>query len=247
MPRTSRPTNASHPHSRLNLPHPIPSHTYNGLKTFSLSTPIQAVLLHRLSLPSPSPSHTYNGLKTFSFSTTLQAVFLHRLSLPSPSPSHTYNGLKTFSLSTPLQAVLLHRLSLPSSSPSHTYNGLKSFSLSTPLQAVLLHRLNLSFPTPSHTDTSQQNSHPPQPSTPKKSPRGVQRGRGFAAPLRFTFSSKKYCASFAKKANATQYFKKSISNLLLPYLTTRTLYIPSISLSSSSALAEAALSRSIRV
>ena len=27
----------SHPHSRLNLPHPIPSHTYNGLKTFSLS------------------------------------------------------------------------------------------------------------------------------------------------------------------------------------------------------------------
>ena len=81
----------------------------------------------------------------------------------------------------------------------------------------------------------------------KKSPRGVQRGRGFAAPLRFTFSSKKYCASFAKKANATQYFKKSISNLLLLYLTTRTLYIPSISLSSSSALAEAALSRSIRV
>ena len=121
------------------------------------------------------------------------------------------------------------------------------FSLSTTLQAVLLHRLNLPFPTPSHTDTSQQNSRPPQPSTPKKSPRGVQRGRGFAAPLRFTFSSKKYCASFAKKANATQYFKKSISNLLLPYLTTRTLYIPSISLSSSSALAEAALSRSIRV
>ena len=28
----------SHPHSQLNLPHPIPSHTYNGLKTFSLST-----------------------------------------------------------------------------------------------------------------------------------------------------------------------------------------------------------------
>ena len=127
VPRTSRPTNASHPHSRLNLPHPIPSHTYNGLKTFSLSTPIQAVLLHRLSLPSPAPSHTYNGLKTFSFSTTLQAVLLHRLSLPSPAPSHTYNGLKTFSLSTTLQAVLLHRLSLPSSSPSHTYNGLKSF------------------------------------------------------------------------------------------------------------------------
>ena len=28
----------SHPHSRLNLPHPIPSHTYNGLKTISLPT-----------------------------------------------------------------------------------------------------------------------------------------------------------------------------------------------------------------
>ena len=32
---------------------------------FSLSTTLQAVLLHRLSLPSPSPSHTYNGLKSF--------------------------------------------------------------------------------------------------------------------------------------------------------------------------------------
>ena len=29
----------SPPHSRLNLPHPIPSHTYNGLKTISLPTP----------------------------------------------------------------------------------------------------------------------------------------------------------------------------------------------------------------
>ena len=101
---------------------------------------------------------------------------------------------------------------------------------------------------PQHTDTSQPNSRPPQPSTPKKSPRGVQRGRGFAAPLRFSFfPQKKYCAPFAKKANATQYLKKSISNLLFLYLTTRTLYIPSISLSSSNALADAALSRSIRV
>ena len=122
------------------------------------------------------------------------------------------------------------------------------FHSQQPLQAVFLHRLNLSFPAPSHTDTSQQNSRPPQPSTPKKSPRGVQRGRGFAAPLRFSFfPQKKYCAPFAKKANATQYLKKSISNLLLLYLTTRTLYIPSISLSSSNALADAALSRSIRV
>ena len=148
-----------------------------------------------------------------------------------PTPSHPHS-----------------RLNLPHPIPSHTYNGLKTFSLSTTLQAVLLHRLNLSFPAPSHTDTSQQNSRPPQPSTPKKSPRGVQRGRGFAAPLRFSFfPQKKYCTPFAKKANATQYLKKSIPNLLLLYLTTRTLYIPSISLSSSNALADAALSRSIRV
>ena len=91
-------------------------------------------------------------------------------------------------------------------------------------------------------------SRPPQLLHYKKSPRGVQRGRGFAAPLRFSFfPQKKYCTPFAKKANATQYLKKSISNLLLLYLTTRTLYIPSISLSSSNALADAALSRSIRV
>ena len=63
------------------------------------------------------------------------------------------------------------------------------FPSQQPLQAVLLHRLNLSFPAPSHTDTSQQNSRPPQPSTPKKSPRGVQRGRGFTAPLRFSTAS----------------------------------------------------------
>lgn len=81
-----------------------------------------------------------------------------------------------------------------------------------------------------------------------KKARGVCRGAAALRPLcGFPFSSKKYCAPFAKKANATQYLKKSISNLLLLYLTTRTLYIPSISLSSSNALADAALSRSIRV
>mgnify|MGYP006910021152 CR=1 FL=1 len=81
-----------------------------------------------------------------------------------------------------------------------------------------------------------------------KKARGVCRGAAALRPLcGFPFPQKKYCAPFAKKANATQYLKKSISNLLLLYLTTRTLYIPSISLSSSNALADAALSRSIRV
>ena len=81
-----------------------------------------------------------------------------------------------------------------------------------------------------------------------KKARGVCRGAAALRPLcGFPFPQKKYCAPFAKKANATQYLKKSISNLLFLYLTTRTLYIPSISLSSSNALADAALSRSIRV
>ena len=73
------------------------------------------------------------------------------------------------------------------------------FHSQQPLQAVLLHRLNLSFPAPSHTDTSQQNSRPPKPSTPKKSPRGVQRGRGFAAPLRFSFFLKKILCAIRQK------------------------------------------------
>ena len=108
-------------------------------------------------------------------------------------------------------------------------------------------RLNLPHPIPQHTDTSQQNSHPPQPSTQKK-PEGCAEGPRLCGPFAvFLFPQKKYCTPFAKKANATQYLKKSISNLLLLYLTTRTLYIPSISLSSSNALADAALSRSIRV
>ena len=81
-----------------------------------------------------------------------------------------------------------------------------------------------------------------------KKARGVCRGAAALRPLcGFPFSSKKILHAIRQKANATQYFKKSISNLLLLYLTTRTLYIPSISLSSSNALADAALSRSIRV
>ena len=89
---------------------------------------------------------------------------------------------------------------------------------------------------------------PPQSSTLKKA-RGVCRGAAALRPLcGFPFFLKKNTVRHSpKKANATQYLKKSISNLLLLYLTTRTLYIPSISLSSSNALADAALSRSIRV
>ena len=94
--------------------------------------------------------------------------------LPTPSPPHS-------------------RLNLPHPIPSHTYNGLKTISLPTTPQAVLLHRLNLPYPIPQHTDTSQQNSHPPQPSTQKKA-RGVCRGAAALRPLcGFPIFAKKYC------------------------------------------------------
>ena len=70
------------------------------------------------------------------------------------------------------------------------------FHSQQPRQAVLLHRLNLSFPAPSHTDTSQPNSRPPQPSTPKKKARGVCRGAVALRPLcGFHFSPKKNISS----------------------------------------------------
>ena len=50
-------------------------------------------------------------------------------------------------------------------------------------------RHNVSHPTPKHTDKSQHRITHHNPRTPKKSPRGVQRGRGFTAPLRFSTAS----------------------------------------------------------
>ena len=50
-------------------------------------------------------------------------------------------------------------------------------------------RHNVSHPTPKHTDKSQHRTPHHNPRTPKKSPRGVQRGRGFTAPLRFSLAS----------------------------------------------------------
>ena len=52
-------------------------------------------------------------------------------------------------------------------------------------------RHNVSHPTPKHTDKSQHRITHHNPRTPKKSPRGVQRGRGFTAPLRFFHSFSK--------------------------------------------------------
>ena len=50
-------------------------------------------------------------------------------------------------------------------------------------------RHNVSHPTPKHTDKSQHRTPHHNSRTPKKSPRGVQRGRGFTAPLRFSTAS----------------------------------------------------------
>ena len=69
----------------------------------------------------------------------------------------------------------LDRHSVPQSTPKNT--GTRSHSVPHPISK--------------HTDTSQ---HPPlihNQELLKKSPRGVQRGRGFAAPLRFSFCTKK--------------------------------------------------------
>ena len=61
-------------------------------------------------------------------------------------------------------------------------------------------RHNVSHPTPKHTDKSQHRITHHNPRTPKKSPRGVQRGRGFTAPLRFsTASQSKKTRPSAKK------------------------------------------------
>ena len=118
------------------------------------------------------------------------------------------------------------------------------FHSQQPPQAVLLHRLNLPYPIPQHTDTSQQNSHPPQPSTPKKA-RGVCRGAAALRPLcGFPIFAKKYCVRSPTRTKHSIFQKYFFT---FCYLTTRTLYMPSISLSSSNALADAALSRSIRV
>ena len=69
--------------------------------------------------------------------------------------------------------------------------------ITVPLQPP---RHNVSHPIPKHTDKSQHRITHHNPRTPKKSPRGVQRGRGFTAPLRFsTASQSKKTRPSAKK------------------------------------------------
>ena len=85
---------------------------------------------------------------------------------------------------------------------------------------------------------------PPQSSTLKKA-RGVCRGAAALRPLcGFPIFAKKYCVRSPTRTKHSIFQKYFFT---FCYLTTRTLYMPSISLSSSNALADAALSRSIRV
>ena len=79
----------------------------------------------------------------------------------------------------------------------------------------------------------------------KKKARGVCRGAAALRPLcGFPIFTKKYCVRSPTRTKHSIFQKYFFT---FCYLTTRTLYMPSISLSSSNALADAALSRSIRV
>ena len=114
----------------------------------------------------------------------------------------------------------------------------------TSLQFHHNNRHNVPHPTPKHTDKSQHRTPHHNPRTQnslgttfhiqyrsiqtkvntvshtttqellKKSPRGVQRGRGFAAPLRFSYFRKKILRPFANP-NETQYFSKVFFYILL--------------------------------
>ena len=70
--------------------------------------------------------------------------------------------------------------------------------ITVPLQPP---RHNVPHPIPKHTDKSQHRITHHNPRTPKKSPRAVQRGRGFTAPMRFsTASQSKKTRPSAKKS-----------------------------------------------
>ena len=106
------------------------------------------------------------------------------------------------------------RLNLPHPIPSHTYNGLKTISLPTPPSG---RSPPSAQPSVSNTAAYRHKSTKLPPSTTKhskKSPRGVQRGRGFAAPLRFSYFRKKILRPFATP-NETQYFSKVFFYILL--------------------------------
>ena len=108
-----------------------------------------------------------------------------------PTPSHPHS-----------------RLNLPHPIPSHTYNGLKTISLPTPPSG---RSPPSAQPSVSNTAAYRHKSTKLPPSTTKhskKSPRGVQRGRGFAAPLRFSFSQKNTVPRSPKKRTTHSILKK---------------------------------------
>ena len=104
-----------------------------------------------------------------------QYIKKNRHSVPHPIPKHTETR-SAQRLTSNTQAYTNRSHNIPHSSKATDRNH---------------PRHSVPHPTPKHTGTSQ---HPPllhNQELLKKSPRGVQRGRGFAAPLRFSFCTKK--------------------------------------------------------
>ena len=137
-----------------------------------------------------------------------------RLNLPHPTPPHTYNGLTTFH-------------------PQHPVRPFSSIGSASPIQYRSI-----------QTQVNKAPTFHNQALLPKKA-RGVCRGAAALRPLcGFPIFAKKYCVRSPTRTKHSIFQKYFFT---FCYLTTRTLYMPSISLSSSNALADAALSRSIRV
>ena len=101
-----------------------------------------------------------------------------RLNLPHPTPPHTYNGLTTFH-------------------PQHPVRPFSSIGSASPIQYRSI-----------QTQVNKAPTFHNQALLPKKSPRGVQRGRGFAAPLRFSFSQKNTVPRSPKKRTTHSILKK---------------------------------------
>ena len=109
-----------------------------------------------------------------------------RLAVPLPPYRHNLPHPNTAEYRTP------HRRSLPHPNTAE-YRTLSAqpFTSPTPPNTEIHIGTTSHIPTPQNTTTSQQ---PPVTTTKhsfKKSPRGVQRGRGFTAPLRFSLASQR--------------------------------------------------------
>ena len=135
--------------------------------------------------------------------TSLQFHHNNRHNVPHPTPKHT-DKVNTAPHTT------IQELKTPSAqrsaSNTEAYRQ-KSTPHPTPQpKNSKLPRHNVPHPIPKHTDKSQHRITHHNPRTLKKSPRGVQRGRGFTAPLRFfhSFPKQKNQALCQENKNKTK-------------------------------------------